>query len=184
MRQVQSFDKIGITMIEHEIKILDINIPDVESKLAECGFRKKATRDFKRAIFDVVPPDAKSWIRLRTDGDITTLTLKKSVSDAIDGMLEIEVGVSSYQQCLDLLQAAGIRCSKVQENSRTDFTSQVDTDIEISIDYWPGIPPYLEIEGPTVERVKEFIRRLELMNHRQTSATTAEVYRIYGKTLS
>lgn len=51
------------------------------------------------------PADPHKWIRLRTDGEKSTLTIKHIIQpDAIDGVQEWEVEVSDFQQTHFILE--------------------------------------------------------------------------------
>ena len=52
--------------------------------------------------------------------------------------------------------------------------------MEIDIDSWPLIPPYLEIEGNSDEEIRKVIEKLGLQNKDIVSCNTADVYKKYG----
>ena len=118
-------------------------------------------------------------MRLRTDGRKTTLTYKNFKADAIDGVEEIEVAVDSFDSTRQLLALAGLRSTSYQENKRVDFDGPTGS-VQISIDTWPGIPSYMEIEGSSVDEVNATVKLLQLASNRQTSVTTKEIYKLYG----
>ena len=60
-----------------------------------------------------------------------------------------------------------------QENRRIQYTLN---GVEIDIDYWPLIPTYLEIEGPSEEDV---YNTLELLGIDKKDSTTRDVEGIY-----
>lgn len=61
---------------EYEVKILDIAVDKIKCKLDSLGAKFVGRKDFKRNVFDVRPKKKNSWLRLRTDGSKTTLTVK------------------------------------------------------------------------------------------------------------
>jgi adenylate cyclase, class 2 len=137
--------------IEYEIKVLDIDIDTVKTALSAQGFVQSDEVAFKRYVYTIAN-DEKSWLRLRTDGKRSTLTLKKFVKDAIDGMEETEVTVDDFDAANSLVEGLGMIAEKYQENRRTIFT-KAGTNFEVSIDEWPHIPAYLEIESTSEEDV-------------------------------
>lgn len=165
-------------MIEYEIKILDVDVTHAVETLTNLGYARQPEKSFRRVIFDVTPVDKNKWVRLRTDGSKTTLTYKNFKADAIDGVEEIEVLVDSFDSTRQLLLLAGLRSTSYQENKRVDFDGPGS--VQISIDTWPGIPSYMEIEGSSVEEVNETVKLLQLGSNRQTSVTTKEIYKLYG----
>ena len=57
----------------------------------------------------------------------------------------------------ELLVAAGHTDFSYQENRRTSFSLD---GAWLELDSWPGIPPYLEIEGATAEQVHMVAARI------------------------
>lgn len=166
-------------MIEYEVKILDIDVPTITNVLEQLGYIRQKEKTFCRIIFDTSPADENKWVRLRTDGDVTTLTYKNFRANAIDGVEEVEVHVDNFDACKQLLSLAGLQSTSYQENRRTDFVGLAGS-VQINIDTWPGIPPYMEIEGSNVAEVKATVKSLGLTSNRQTSVTTKEIYNLYG----
>ncbi len=162
--------------VEYEIKVLDIDTTSVEQDILRLGGQKIGEQKFKRYIFDVNPPTKNKWIRLRTDGQKTTLTLKINKSDSIDGTEEYETTVNDLNTTRQILLQSGLKQVSYQENNRLLF--ELDG-LEISIDSWPQIPPYLEIEGDNEELVKTMLKKLGLDKQRTTSLPTKEVYKMY-----
>lgn len=171
-------------MIEHEIKILDVDVSALTTKLNGLGFKEQAHKLFRRVIFDVSPPDTNKWVRLRTDGNKTTLTYKNFRKDAIDGVEEVEVTVDDFEKTRALLMAAGLKSTSYQENKRVEFDSPDGATVTVSIDSWPRIPSYLEIEGSTSTDVELMLDRLDVQELAKTSVTTQEIYKRYGLDLS
>ena len=60
-----------------------------------------------------------------------------------------------------------------QENRRVQYKYD---GVEIDIDYWPLIPTYLEIEGPSEEKVYEIV---ELLGYNREECTAKDVDGIY-----
>jgi adenylate cyclase class 2 len=78
---------------------------------------------------------------------------------------------------LDILVHSGIKPKAYQENRRTDFLLGKVT---ISLDEWPKIPPYIEIEGPNEQSVLEVAKKLGYSKDDLTSLNTKKVYLNYG----
>jgi len=116
---------------EYEVKILDIDTNAIREALAAQGFLELPVKNFRRYIY-TLKNDRNSWIRLRTDGSKTTLTLKKYISDAIDGVKELEIIVSDFEKTSELLAEAGYQHQSYQENRRTSFESSS----EILLERW------------------------------------------------
>lgn len=147
-------------MEEIEVKFLNVDQEAIEKKLLEIGAKKVGDYFYKRRIFDY--PDlrldsAGAWIRLRDEGDKITLGFKQrlgitssdgSTSDA--GMEEFEVVVSDFEQTTKIFLHAGFIEKFYQENKRTRWEKD---GVEFDIDTWPMLPPYLEIEAESYEKI-------------------------------
>ena len=127
----------------------------------------------RRYVYDFIPKLDGKWIRLRTNGLKTTLTIKNIVSSSIDGTQELEIEVDHFERCHMILKELGYEAKGYQENRRVQYTLN---GVEIDIDYWPMIPTYLEIEGPSEEAVYPIV---ELLGFTKGDCTTRNVEGIY-----
>lgn len=162
---------------EYEGKILDIDADQVAKKIEAMGGRKIGDHTFRRYVFDVVPAKDSSWIRLRTNGDETTLTVKEIRDDSIDGTDEWEVVVSDFDTTLKILEKSGIAHKGYQENRRVEYELN---GVSLCIDYWPQIPVYLEIEGKNKAAVEKAATELGFSTEELTGMNTTRVYSHYG----
>lgn len=160
---------------EFEIKILDINIDELTELFKSNDFEEKQVQEFKRYVYEL--PNKNAWIRLRTDGQLTTLTYKLFEKNSIDGVQELEIEVSDFDKTHQLLTLSGLQAKTYQENRRRRFVTE---DVEFSIDEWPLIPAYLEIEGSNEKTVKRYISELNLEDLHATSEPTSAVYALYN----
>ena len=71
---------------EYEGRVLDINKEAVRRKLAGCGAELIAKKDYCRYVFNTIPAIKDRWVRLRTDGQQTKLTVKEMTSATVDGV--------------------------------------------------------------------------------------------------
>ena len=124
--------------VEYETKVLNIDVEAVKQQLKELGAVFIGKKNFRRYVYDMNPPQAEKRMRLRTDGKITTLTIKH-----IDGVQEREVGVEDFDQMNALLEQLDYRAKSYQENVRESF---ILGDCNLEVDSRPLIPAYLEIE--------------------------------------
>jgi adenylate cyclase class 2 len=162
---------------EFEIKVLEIVPDDVRGKLKRLGAEFRGKLNFKRYVYDLPGKGENEWLRLRTDGKNTTLTYKNARADKIDGVDEIEAKVEDFDKVKQLLSAAGLQEKGYQENSRELY---VLNGTEVSIETWPGIPPYVEIEGQSQASVEEALKKLDLKGNKTTSRSVAYVYEYFG----
>ena len=161
---------------EREVTILNIDENGFVSKLLNNGAVKKDEFLQRRYTYDFNPILPNKWIRLRTNGKKTTLTIKE-IKDktAIDGTMELETVVGDFDVMNDILKELGYRYRNYQENYRIIYSLD---NVEISIDSWPLIPTYAEIEGKTNEDV---VMALEKLGYTLDDATTLDVTSIYNE---
>lgn len=139
---------------EYEATFLQIDVGAVRGKLRSAGAHRVFDRTlFTRLIFENDTVQGEQWLRLRDEGGRTTLTLKQ-VSDAttIHGTTEIEIEVSSLGTTAELLKAVGLRQVRYQQNYREEWRLG---DVTYDLDTWPGLPSFLEVEGPSEHAVRQ-----------------------------
>jgi adenylate cyclase class 2 len=163
--------------IEHEAKILDIDPATTQQLILDKGGKLLGEKLMRRYVYDITPGDQSKWLRLRDTGSEVTLTVKEITSDAIDGTHETEVVVSDFDTTNQLLAALGYVPKSYQENKRTSF---VLDGVEVEIDTWPRIPPYMEIEGKSREDVVRVAAVLGYGEDELTGENTTKVYARYG----
>lgn len=158
---------------EYEVRILEVNRDEIISKLEKLNAVFQWDHIQKRYVYDLIPKVDGKWIRLRTNGEKTTLTIKNIVSSAIDGTQELEIEVDDFEKCNLILKDLGFEPKGFQENKRCQY---ILNDVEIDIDDWPMIPTYLEIEGPSEEAVYQ---TLEALGFSKDDAITKDVEGVY-----
>lgn len=147
---------------EIEVKFVDIAIDDVRARLTTVGgVCEQPMRLMKRALIEEPHHEAEhSFIRVRDEGNKVTLTFKRRVdphAPTIDSVKEIEVTVSSFDDTVELLREAGWTYKTFQESKRETWKLG---DVEVVIDEWPWIRPYIEIEGESEMEVRQAVERL------------------------
>ena len=158
---------------EYEVRVLEIDVEKVKSKLENLGAKLEWDRIQKRYVYDFIPKLDGKWIRLRTNGDKTTLTIKDVVTSRIDGTRELEIEVDDFDKTNLILEELGYVPKGYQENRRIQYKLN---GVEVDIDYWPLIPTYLEIEGKDEEEV---YKTVELLGFSKEDITTRDVEGIY-----
>ncbi len=164
---------------EYECTILEINVYDFISKIENMGAKKMGEFYQKRYVYDFKPINENKWIRLRTNGETTTLTIKEILNqNEIGGTNEIEIEVSSFENTNEILNELGYKARNYQENKRIKY---ILDDIEFDIDFWPLIPPYVEIEGKNEYDVKKMVDKLKISEDKITTLDVASIYnKIYN----
>ena len=163
--------------IEYEVRVLEVDVKEIEKKLKEVGAKFCWDHLQKRYVYDFMPKIEGKWIRLRTNGDKTTLTIKNIVSSQIDGTQELEIVVDDFEKTNSILNELGFVAKGYQENRRRQY---ILDGVEIDIDYWPLIPTYLEIEGKTEEEVYKVLEKLDISREKATRRDVEGIYLDYG----
>lgn len=158
---------------EYEVRVLEVNVDDVRQKLEELKAKFEWDYIQRRYVYDFIPKQDNKWIRLRTNGENTTLTIKNLVTSKIDGTQELEIVVDDFDKTNMILKELGYEAKGYQENRRIQYTLN---GVEVDIDSWPMIPTYLEIEGKSEEDVYKI---LELLGYKREDCTTRDVEGIY-----
>ena len=107
---------------EYEGRVLDIDKEAVQRKLADCGAELIARKDYRRYVFNTIPAIKDRWVRLRTDGRRTKLTVKEMSSATVDGVQEWETVVDDFETTLTMLEKMGLKPKGYQENRRELYT--------------------------------------------------------------
>ena len=163
---------------EYEITVLDIDVSEIEKKLESIGAIKQGEYFQKRNLYNFHEEYRGRFIRLRTNGEKTTLTIKdKSAKKEIGSVKELEIEVSSFEKANEILELLGYEHSTYQENKRIIYKLG---HIEFDIDTWPMIPTYLEIEGKNKEDVEKMIKILDIDEEKLSLDKVSEIYKKYG----
>ncbi|EKE28903.1 MAG: hypothetical protein ACD_2C00266G0009 [uncultured bacterium (gcode 4)] len=162
--------------IEYEVKVLDIDVPDIRHKLELLWANGESEKLMRRWVF-VMNPEINEWIRLRDDWDKISVTYKKKSGQKIDETEEIEVIVEDFEKTAEILNKLDFKEKYYQENSRKNY---ILGDIEFSIDSWPKIPPLLEVESDSEVKVLEWLKMLWLAWKHSWNLSTVKVYDMYG----
>ncbi len=139
---------------EIEVRFLEIDKDALIKKLKALGAEDQGETLLQEIIF--YDPELKmltdrQFIRLRTARGKTRLTYKHHKERAVDGAIEIEFEVSDAKSAEAFLEALGLPAYRHQEKKRHTLTVG---GVTADIDTWPGIPTYVELEGPSEEALK------------------------------
>lgn len=154
---------------EIETKVLDIDSAAIETKLTELGAtRVKKTRlvvDWYHPMGTKEGEDA-WYLRMRSNSEgvhEVTWKAKSEITGVARKHKEINFNVQEPEKLSDLFESIGLENYAHQEKDRTSYTFK---DWSFEIDDYPGMPPFLEIEGTSEEHVAEAIKLLGLESNR------------------
>lgn len=163
--------------IEYEVRVLEIDHEKMIKKLESLGAELKFSALQQRMVYDLKPKCDNKWIRLRTNGKTTTLTIKDLEAKSIDGTKELEIEVDDFKKTNEILEVLGYKNRGFQENRRTQY---ILDDVEIDLDKWPLIPEYLEIEGKNEDAVYKCLEKLGIDKNDIVTLDVASIYTHYG----
>jgi adenylate cyclase class 2 len=92
------------------------------------------------------------WLRVRDEGDKVTMSLKVVDGDKIENQKEVCLTVDNFKQAELLLITIGCEKKAYQESKRELWKFD---NVEITIDEWPFLEPFVEIEGKSKQEVKK-----------------------------
>ena len=142
---------------EIEAKFVDVDIDDVRGRLKAAGAKLEQPMRLMRRVLIEEPHHAatRSFIRIRDEGDKTTLTFKRRAlpdeETTIDSTSELETTVGDFDTTIKIFAEAGWDYITFQESKRETWHLGR---VEIVIDEWPWLQPMIEIEAETEEEVR------------------------------
>ena len=145
---------------EIEATFLSINKDLIRNKLKKIGFNleipeyvmKRKTFDFSNVILG-----HQKWGRVRQEFNKITMTIKEVRGLGINDTYEIELEVDNFDNATKFFEACNIHEKAFQENMREVWQKE---NVEVTIDTWPGLKPFIEIEGANEEIVKKISQDL------------------------
>lgn len=152
-------------MDEIEVKILEVNRQEVESKLLSLGANKVFDGIVDSSLFNFEDnriKNAKSTCRLRKVGSESFLAFKEFVPHPeVKVRKEYEIKVSDFDTMKLILETIGLHEWQHFKKHRPSY--EID-DVKFEFDLlegeWSHIPEFLEIEGPDVKTIYKYVELL------------------------
>lgn len=147
---------------EIEAKFLHVDHDRMRTKLKAVGATcTQPMRLMRRKNYDY--PDGRlssrynGWVRVRDEGDKITLSYKQLNDRTLLGTKEVSLIVDSFEFADAFLRSIGLEANSYQETKRESW---VLGEVQIELDEWPWIDPFIEIEGPGEAAVRAVAERL------------------------
>lgn len=140
--------------IEYEATFPNINKNEVRERLKKAeALLVRSEYLQKRSVFNLptghdIPG---GWLRVRDEGDKVTMSLKIVDGDKIEDQKETCITVNSFEDTVSLLKMIGCQWKAFQESRRELWKLE---GVEITIDEWPFLEPFVEVEGKSETEVK------------------------------
>ena len=164
--------------LEYEAKFLDINHDELVKKIKLLGATLEHPNTFyRRSVFELCD-SKKGYVRVRDEGDKTTLTAKIYKNPDYPEEFELEIK-DGFEKGKAFLSSLNINEKAYHETIREKWYLKLGKkkiDIcEIAFDCVPGLPMYVEIECKTERNLNKAIKLLDLDKYEKR-------YGAYGKT--
>ncbi|MDJ0346300.1 CYTH domain-containing protein [Streptomyces sp. H10-C2] len=161
---------------EYGAKFLAIDVAGLQAKVTGLG----AVRTFSRAlltrkIFENDAIEGGVRVHLRDKGVRSTLALNRiSDATAINNTTKIETEVADVRVMAEILRRLGMHEVGYQENYREEWHLG---DVAFAFDTWPGLPTFVDIEGPDEASVRQVTALLELNYSEARFDSVDELYK-------
>lgn len=162
---------------EIEARLLNVDAKNFIEKLESVGAKFVGDWLQIRHCYDFKPVDENRWIRLRTNGKETTITIKEVGSAKIDGTKELEFPVPSFEMGDEFLNTLGFFARTKQENRRIQY---ILDGVEIDVDFWPQLPTYVEFEAESEQAIKDVCYKLGINYSKLTTIDNDSLYKQNG----
>lgn len=146
--------------IEYEATFANIDKDEIRNRLRNAG-AKLVRSEFiqKRVNFDF--PSGHEiqggWLRVRDEADKLTLSLKVVNDGGIEEQKELCLKVDSFDNARLLLESMGCRKKAYQETKREVW---ILDEVEVCIDEWPYLEPFVEVEGESESAVRKVSEKI------------------------
>ncbi len=173
-------DQVNFMQVEIEAKFLDINPDGLRDILKKNGaVLVHEERLMRRKNFDY--PDSRlekigGWIRVRDEGDKVTLAYKQLLNRNIDGTKELSLIVEDFDKICSLLSTIGLENKSYQETKRERWDLE---GVEVTIDTWPWLPTFVELEGKSEEILQKIAKQLSLDWTKAIHGSVENAYQTY-----
>lgn len=146
---------------EIEVKFSGVDHDSLRNKLRELGATLEEPMRLMRRVVIHTPEmtQKNAFVRVRDEGYRVTITYKQFDEDSLAGAKEHEIIASSFDDAINIFSAAGLVYDTYQESKRENWRLG---DVEVMLDEWPWLQPYIEIEGPSEEIVRDCANKLRL----------------------
>ena len=143
---------------EIEAKFVSVSHDDLRERLARLGAECEQPMRLMRRVVYHGNSDKDAYFRVRDEGYRVTMTYKEfHDASSIHGVSEIETTVGNFDQAVALLDQTELHRETYQETKRENWRLG---DVELMLDEWPWVDPFVEIEGPSEAAVRDVAEKL------------------------
>lgn len=146
--------------IEYEATFENIDKDEMRARLKKAGAKLERPEFLSRRYTFSIPGrqnGVSSWIRVSDNGRKVTQTLKIVNTGKIEDQKELEIEVGSFDDTVEFFERIGCRKKSYQETKRERW---ILDGVEVTIDEWPFLEPFVEVEGKNEEEVRKVSEKL------------------------
>jgi len=146
--------------IEYEATFENIDKDEMRDRLNKAGAKLERPEFLQKRVTMNLPKGNEiegAWVRVRNEGDKITMSLKISDGSAIHNQKELTVIVENFKNTVEFLKNIGCQEKSFQETKREKW---ILDGAEVTIDEWPFLEPFIEVEGKNEEEVKKVSEKL------------------------
>jgi len=148
--------------IEYEATFANINKDEIRGRLNDAGAELVKPEFMQKRVVFYLPKGHEikgGWLRVRDEGDKITMSLKVVNVGNIEEQKEICLTIDSFENAALFLKSIG--CTAKGDGHQESMREIWMLDgVEICIDEWPFLEPFVEVEGESEEKVKQVSEKL------------------------
>ncbi len=172
-------------MEEIEAKVLEIDVEQIQAHILSQGGHPDLDDIFEAWFFDrsnMEITNRGDLLRLRREGHSVVVAYKQKIStDGAKVMKETETQVADAENMIGILKSLGLEPIKTTKKRRIQYQWE---DCHLVIDDYQGelaaIPPFLEIEAPSRERLADALNMLKIDPKEALPWSTYDLVKHYG----
>jgi predicted adenylyl cyclase CyaB len=119
-------------------------------------------------------------VRVRDEGNLIRLSFKSFADNAkeVSDQKEIETEVDNFSATVKIFEKLGLKFNRRQETLREEWDYK---GVQVTIDTWPGLTEFTEIEGNSEKEVKDVSKVLGFDWNEKLIMPASGLYaRVYG----
>jgi adenylate cyclase, class 2 len=144
---------------EYEAKFTNISKDQIRNRLKKMGAKLVRPEFFQKRVAFNLPKRSikKGYLRVRDEGDKVTMSLKFVNGKKIEDQKEVLLKVDNFEYAVEFLRLIGCNQKALQHTKRELWSFD---GVEITIDEWPFLEPFIEIEGASEAKVRSVSEKL------------------------
>ena len=131
---------------------------------------------FQRKVYDLCDPKITGFGRVRDENGKITMTTKVFIDPKFPNESEVEI-TGSFEDGCNFVESIGMKPKAYQQTYRELWTHKIAH--EITFDYVPGLPMYMEVDCTSEENLNKLIDKLDLDKSKMRFGSFDKTYEEY-----